>query len=101
MWEKGKRKERSPGEGEKEVRKNLKLDDMETSFDFCERMTKMMDDYKEKVSTTLAKMDMEDKPTNNDVEGADEDAGERDGRDGLYGDRGGGGDGHHAGGGEE
>jgi hypothetical protein len=67
MWEKGKRKERSPGEGEKEVRKNLKLDDMETSFDFCERMTKMMDDYKEKVSTTLAKMDMEDKPTNSDI----------------------------------
>jgi hypothetical protein len=67
MWEKGKRKERSPGEGEKEVRKNLKLDEMETSFDFCERMTKMMDDYKEKVSTTLAKMDMEDKPTNSDI----------------------------------
>jgi hypothetical protein len=67
MWEKGKRKERSPGEGEKEVRKNLRLDDMEMSFDFCERMTKMMDDYKEKASTTLARMDMEDKPTNNDI----------------------------------
>ena len=67
MWERSKRKERSPGEGEKEVRKSLRLEDMETSFDFCERMTKMMDDYKEKVSTTLAKMDMEDKPTNSDI----------------------------------
>ncbi len=67
MWEKGKRKERSPQEGEKEVRKNLRLDEMETSFDFCQRMTKMMDAYKEKVSTTLARMDMEEKPTNNDI----------------------------------
>jgi hypothetical protein len=67
MWERSKRKERSPGEGEKEVRKSLRLEDMETSFDFCERMTKMMDAYKEKVGTTLARMDMEEKPTNNDI----------------------------------
>jgi hypothetical protein len=40
---------------------------METSFDFCERMTKTMDAYKEKVGMTLAKMDMEDKPNNNDI----------------------------------
>jgi len=67
MWERSKRKERSPGEGEKEVRKSLRLEDMETSFDFCERMTKMMDAYKEKVGTTLARMDMEGNPTNNDI----------------------------------
>ncbi len=40
---------------------------METSFDFCERMTKMMDAYKEKVGMTLARMDAEEKPTNNDI----------------------------------
>ncbi len=56
MWEKGKRKEISPQEGDKEVRKNLRLDDMETSFDFCQRMTKMMYAHKEKVGTTLALM---------------------------------------------
>jgi hypothetical protein len=67
MWERGKRKERSPQEGDKEVRKSLRLEDMETSFDFCQRMAKLMDAYKEKVGTTLAKMDMEDKPTNNDI----------------------------------
>jgi len=67
MWERSKRKERSPGEGEKEVRKSLRLEDMETSFDFCERMTKMMDAYKEKVGMTLARMDAEEKPTNNDI----------------------------------
>ena len=67
MWERSKRKERSPGEGEKEVRKSLRLEDMETSFDFCKRMTKMMDAYKEKVGTTLARMDMEGNPTNNDI----------------------------------
>jgi anion-transporting ArsA/GET3 family ATPase len=56
-----------PQEGEKEVRKNLKLDEMETSFDFCQRMTKMMDAYKDKVGMTLARMEMEEKPTNNDI----------------------------------
>jgi hypothetical protein len=30
-------------------------------------MTKMMDAYKEKVGKTLALMDMEDKPTNNNI----------------------------------
>jgi hypothetical protein len=67
MWEKGKRKERSPQEGDKEVRKNLRLEDMETSFDFCQRMTKVMDSYKEKVSTTLAQMDVDEKPTINNI----------------------------------
>jgi hypothetical protein len=67
MWEKGKRKERSPLEGDKETRKKLNLDDMETSFDFCQRMTKMMDAYKEKVGTTLALMDMTETPNNNDI----------------------------------
>jgi hypothetical protein len=62
MWEKGKRKERSPQESDSEVRKKLQLEDMETSFDFCQRMSKMMDDYKAKVSTTLSLMDMESNP---------------------------------------
>jgi hypothetical protein len=65
MWEKGKRKERSPLEGD--TRKKLNLDEMETSFDFCQRMTKMMDAYKEKVGTTLALMDMTETPNNNDI----------------------------------
>ena len=65
MWEKGKRKERSPLEGD--TRKKLNLDDMETSFDFCQRMTKTMDAYKEKVGTTLALMDMTETPNNNDI----------------------------------
>jgi hypothetical protein len=67
MWEKGKRKERSPQESDSEVRKTLRLEDMETSFDFCQRMTKMMDDYKAKVSTTLTLMDMESNPSNDDI----------------------------------
>ena len=65
MWEKGKRKERSPLEGD--TRKKLNLDEMETSFDFCQRMTRMMDAYKEKVGTTLAVMDMTETPNNNDI----------------------------------
>jgi hypothetical protein len=67
MWEKGKRKERSPQEGDEEVRKSLRLEDAETSFDFCQRLTKMMDSYKEQVSTTMAQMDMESNPSNNDI----------------------------------
>jgi hypothetical protein len=68
MWEKGKRKERSPQEGDDEVRKSFRRDEeAETSFDFCQRLTKMMDAYKEQVSTTLARMDMENNPSNNDI----------------------------------
>ncbi len=58
---------RSPQEGDDEGRKNLRLDEMETSFDFCQQMTKMMDAYREKVGTTLALMAMEKNPSNNDI----------------------------------
>ncbi len=37
---------------------------MEMSYDFCQRMKRMMDDNKAKVSTTLALMDMETNPSN-------------------------------------
>jgi len=67
MWERGKRKERSPQDGDKEVRKSLRLEDMETSFDFCQRMTTVMDSFKEKVSTTLAQMDVDEKTTINSI----------------------------------
>jgi hypothetical protein len=67
MWEKVKRKERSPQE-EETNRKNAKMDeDLDTSFDFCQRLTKMMEGYKEKVSTTLSLMDMQAKPSNDDI----------------------------------
>jgi hypothetical protein len=63
MWEKVKRKERSPQE-EEISRKSARMEnDMEESFDFCQRLTKMMEGYKEKVSTTLPLMDMESKPS--------------------------------------
>jgi hypothetical protein len=43
MWEKVKRKERSPQE-EENSRKSARMEnDMEESFDFCQRLTKMMD----------------------------------------------------------
>jgi hypothetical protein len=67
MGEKGKRKVRSPQEGDDEVRKNFRLDKMETSFDFCQRMTKMKDAYRKKVGMTLALMDMENNLSNNDI----------------------------------
>jgi hypothetical protein len=67
MWEKVKRKERSPQE-EENSRKNARMEnDMEESFDFCQRLTKVMESYKEKVSTTLSLMDMESKPSNDDI----------------------------------
>ncbi len=86
---------------DKEVRKSLRLEDMETSFDFCQRMTKVMDSYKEKVSTTLVQMDMDDKPTTNDIkvgmdEGTGESSGDWDGLDGMHNEQGSGGDGCHA-----
>jgi hypothetical protein len=46
MWEEVKRKDRSPQE-EEMARKNARMDaDMETSFKFCQRLTKMMEGYK-------------------------------------------------------
>jgi hypothetical protein len=67
MWEKVKRKERSPQE-EETNRKNARMDEeLDTSFDFCQRLTKMMEGYKEKVSTTLSLMDMQAKPSNDDI----------------------------------
>jgi hypothetical protein len=45
------------------VRLPLRMDEMETSFDFCQRMTCMMDYKKAKVSKTLALMDMETNPS--------------------------------------
>jgi hypothetical protein len=47
-----------------DVRKNLRMDQMETNYDFCQRMKRMMDDNKAKVSTTLALMDMETNQSN-------------------------------------
>jgi hypothetical protein len=62
-----KRKERSPQE-EEISRKSARMEnEMEESFDFCQRLTKMMEGYKEKVSTTLWLMDMESKPSNDDI----------------------------------
>jgi hypothetical protein len=61
MWE------RSPQEEDKEVRKNTRVEDMESSFDFCQRITKMMDAYKVKVAETLMLMDMENSPSNNNI----------------------------------
>jgi hypothetical protein len=67
MWEKVKRKERnSPPEGEM-ASKNARIENMETSFDFCQRLTKVMETYKEKVSLTLSLMDMESNPSNEDI----------------------------------
>ena len=67
MWEKGKRKERSPQESDAEGRKNPRIEEMDSSFDFCQRLTKMMDSYKVKVAETLTLMDMENNPSNNDI----------------------------------
>jgi len=61
MNKEGKRKQedRSP-QYDDQVRKNRKMgNDMESSFDFCQRMSYIMDNYKTKVSTTLTMAEME------------------------------------------
>jgi stress response protein YsnF len=69
MNKEGKRKQedRSP-QYDEQVRKNRKMgNDMESSFDFCQRMTNIMDNYKTKVSTTLTMAEMENNPGCGDI----------------------------------
>ena len=69
MNKEGKRKQedRSP-QYDEQVRKNRKMgNDMESSFDFCQRMSNIMDNYKTKVSTTLTMAEMESNPGCGDI----------------------------------
>jgi hypothetical protein len=67
--DKGKRKqdERSP-QSEYEVRVAKKrMEDMDTGFDVCSRLTEAVDKYKVSVSGTLTAMEVKDNPTNEDM----------------------------------
>jgi hypothetical protein len=69
MSKEGKRKQedRSPLNDD-QARKNQKMgNDMETSFDFCQRLSNIMDCYKTKVSTTITMAEMECNPGSGDV----------------------------------
>jgi hypothetical protein len=61
----GKRKgdQRSPQHEVDPARKVMRNgSDLDSSFDFCERLTSMMDQYKGKMTATLTLMDMEKNP---------------------------------------